>query len=450
MNIKFKLLIAALALSVTGYSQDINFKRPADQRGVNKFETTKVDTVPFDGLKVKIGGAFTQQFQALSHSNTATPTNDTIAGRPYNLNKLYPLAPGFNLATANLRIDVQLEDGISLTLENYMSSRHHSEFWVKGGYIQIDKLPMFGNPEWFSKYVTVKVGHFGVNYGDQQFRRSDNGNTVHNAFVGNYILDAFATEIGAEVYVYPTNGVFVMAGMTSGLINGDVKEAYLPDGSVLKKNPSLLLKAGFDREVSDDLRLRLTGSLYTNPGTTRNTLYAGDRTGSRYYMAGEPEGSLSNGAFVASAPGTQFTSGRLNPNLTKKITAISINPFVKFKGLELFGTYEIANGSEASTVSVPDPETRKFTQLAGEVVYRFLPREQMFIGARYNSVAGQLQGYTDDISIDRTQLSIGWYTTRNLLVKLEYVSQKYNDFRATDYRNGLEFNGVMLEAAIAF
>ncbi len=450
MNIKFKLLIAALALSVTGYSQDINFKRPADQRGVNKFETTKVDTVPFDGLKVKIGGAFTQQFQALSHSNTATPTNDTIAGRPYNLNKLYPLAPGFNLATANLRIDVQLEDGISLTLENYMSSRHHSEFWVKGGYIQIDKLPMFGNPEWFSKYVTVKVGHFGVNYGDQQFRRSDNGNTVHNAFVGNYILDAFATEIGAEVYVYPTNGVFVMAGMTSGLINGDVKEAYLPDGSVLKKNPSLLLKAGFDREVSDDLRLRLTGSLYTNPGTTRNTLYAGDRTGSRYYMAGEPEGSLSNGAFVASAPGTQFTSGRLNPNLTKKITAISINPFVKFKGLELFGTYEIANGSEASTVSVPDPETRKFTQLAGEVVYRFLPREQMFIGARYNSVTGQLQGYTDDISIDRTQLSIGWYTTRNLLVKLEYVSQKYNDFRATDYRNGLEFNGVMLEAAIAF
>lgn len=450
MNIKFKLILAALALSVTGYSQNINFKRPADQRGVNKFETTKTDTVPFDGLKVKIGGAFTQQFQALSHSNTALPTNDTIGGRPYNLNKLFPLAPGFNLATANLRIDVQLEDGISLTLENYMSSRHHSEFWVKGGYIQVDKLPMFGDPEWFSKYVTVKVGHFGINYGDQQFRRSDNGNTVHNAFVGNYILDAFATEIGAEVYVYPTDGIFVMAGMTGGLINGDVKEAYLPDGSVLKKNPSLLLKAGFDKEVTDDLRLRLTGSLYTNPGTTRNTLYAGDRSGSRYYMAGEPEGSLSNGAFVASAAGTQFTSGRLNPNLTKKITAISINPFIKFKGLELFGTYEIANGSEGSTAAVPDPATRKFTQLAGEVVYRFLPREQMFIGARYNSVTGQLQGYTDDISIDRTQLSLGWYTTRNLLVKLEYVSQKYNDFRATDYRNGLEFNGIMVEAAIAF
>ncbi len=451
MNNKIRLTIAALTLLViNGYSQNINFRKPADQRGVNKFETSKTDTVPFDGLKVKIGGAFTQQFQALSHSNTATPTNDTIGGRPYNLNKLYPLAPGFNLATANLRIDVQLEDGISLTLENYMSSRHHSEFWVKGGYIQIDKLPMFGNPEWFSRYVTVKLGHFGINYGDQQFRRSDNGNTVYNPFVGNYILDAFATEIGAEVYVYPVDGLFVMAGMTGGLINGDIKEAYLPDGSVLKKNPSILLKAGFDKQVSDDLRLRLSASMYTNPGTTRNTLYAGDRTGSRYYMAGEPDGSLSSGAYVASSTSAQFTSGRLNPNFTKKVTSISINPFVKYKGLELFGTYELAKGTEASTAVTPDPETRQFTQLAGEVVYRFFPREQVFIGARYNTVSGQLQGYTDDISINRTQVSVGWFTTRNLLVKLEYVSQKYNDFKASDYRNGLEFNGLMLEAAISF
>ncbi len=451
MNIKTKLTIAALAVfTLTGHSQNINFSKPSDQRGVNKFETSKTDTIPFDGLKVKIGGAFTQQYQALSHKNTANPKPDTITGKPYDLNKLYSLAPGFNLATANLRIDVQLEDGIRLTLENYMSSRHHSEFWVKGGYVQLDKLPMFGNPDWFSKYVTVKLGHFGINYGDQQFRRSDNGNTIHNAFVGNYILDAFATEIGAEVYVYPTDGVFVMAGLTSGLLNGDVKEAYLPDGEVLKKNPSILLKAGYDKQLTEDLRFRLTGSLYANPGTTRNTLYAGDRTGSRYYMVAEPEGSVSNGAYVASTSSAQFTSGRLNPNLTKKVTAISINPFVKYRGLELFGTYEMASGSEGSTASVPEPETRKFTQLAGELVYRFLPREQAFIGARFNSVSGQLQGYTDDISINRSQIAVGWYTTRNLLVKLEYVSQKYNDFKTSDYRNGLEFNGVMIEAAIAF
>jgi hypothetical protein len=37
-----------------------------------------------------------------------------------------------------------------------------------------------------------------------------------------------------------------------------------------------------------------------------------------------------------------------------------------------------------------------------------------------------------------------------MMVKLEYVTQKYNDFVSTDYRNGGEFSGLMLEAAIAF
>ncbi|MFA6950402.1 MAG: hypothetical protein WCQ70_06935 [Lentimicrobiaceae bacterium] len=451
MKIKFPIIAIIIAIStLSSYSQEINYLRPNDKNGINKFETLKVDEVPFDGLKVRIGGSFTQQYQYLEHSNTATPVMDTIGTNIYNLNKLFPISPGFNLASANLRFDIQLEDGIRVTLENYMSSRHHSEFWVKGGYIQIDKLPMFGSPEWFTKYVTVKIGHFGINYGDQQFRRSDNGNTLWNAFVGNYILDAFTTEIGGEVYVYPMDGVFVMAGLTGGLINGDTKEAYLPNGDVLKKNPSILAKAGYDKQLTDNLRFRLTGSLYTNPGTTKNTLYAGDRTGSRYFMVVEPEGTLSGGTYVASTTSTRFTSGQINPDFSKKVTAISINPFVKFKGLELFGTYEIANGSEASTKSNPEPESRKFTQMAGEVVYRFLPNEQAFIGARYNTVKGRLANYTDDISINRTQVALGWYTTKNLLLKLEYVNQVYNDFAATDYRNGAEFKGVMIEAAIGF
>lgn len=451
MKITAKLLTVLISIiSLNAFSQSINYMRPNDQNGVNKFETSKVDTVPFDGLKVRIGGAFTQQYQSLKHSNTALPNEVTIGTSTFDVNRLYPLAPGFNLAAANLRFDIQLEDGIRVALENYMSSRHHSEFWVKGGYIQVDKLPMFGSPEWFTQYVTVRIGHFGINYGDQQFRRSDNGNTIHNAFVGNYILDAFATEIGGEVYIYPTEGLFLMAGLTGGLLNGDVKEAYLPNGEVLKKNPSILAKAGYDKQITEDFRLRLTGSLYANPGTTRNTLYSGDRTGSRYFMVVEPERTVSSGSFVASTAAARFTSGRINPDFSKKVTAITFNPFIKYKGLELFGTYEIANGSQASTATVPDPETRKFTQMAAEVVYRFLPREQMFIGARYNTVTGRLNGYTEDISIDRTQLALGWYTTKNLLLKLEYVNQKYNDFIPTDYRNGAEFSGVMIEAAIGF
>jgi hypothetical protein len=436
---------AMILFTLPSFSQKekINYDRPYDQRGVSTFETTKDDTVEFKGLKVRIGGSFTQQFQSLSHTNNAIANDAAFGAGTVNLNKLYPLGPGFNLATANLRFDIQLEDGIRVALESYMSSRHHPEFWVKGGYIQVDKLPMFGNPEWFEKYVTVKVGHFGVNYGDQQFRRSDNGNTIFNPFVGNYIMDAFATEIGGELYIRPIDNVFVMAGMTSGIINGDVK-----DYGDQKKTPSVLAKIGYDNQISDDLRIRFTTSLYMNGGTTRNTLYAGDRTGSRYYLVAEPEyyrNFRAGGAITATNATDRFTSGRISPDFTHKVTSVMFNPFIKFKGLELFGTYEMAQGTHSI-----DVENRKFNQLAAEVIYRFLPNEQVFVGGRYNVVSGQIPNYTEDISVDRIQLSLGWYTTKNLMVKLEYVTQNYNGFLNTDYRHELNFNGLMLEAAISF
>ena len=63
---------------------------------------------------------------------------------------------------------------------------------VKDGFIQIDESPF--NVAFFNdlmKYTTLKVGHFEVNYGDQHFRRSDNGMSFFNPFVGNLLIDAF-------------------------------------------------------------------------------------------------------------------------------------------------------------------------------------------------------------------------------------------------------------------
>ncbi|MDX5326512.1 MAG: hypothetical protein LPK80_09655, partial [Bacteroidota bacterium] len=194
-------LLALISFGFTAFAQqpEIQFFRYRDQRGINQFEAPFYTDKQFEGLRIRIGGNFAQQFQALSHENSydmdANP-NPNPGG------ELYYLAPGFNLATANLNFDVQLADGIRVAIESYMSARHHPEFWVKGGYIQFDKLPMFDNTDWFTDYVTVKIGHMEVNYGDQHFRRSDNGNVAYNAFVGNYIVDQFATEIGGEVYIH--------------------------------------------------------------------------------------------------------------------------------------------------------------------------------------------------------------------------------------------------------
>lgn len=439
----FAFIMALLLSSAYGQDKKIAYFKPNSQEGVNMFEAPKNDTLTFSGLKVRIGGNFTQQFQAITHTNEASPNNFTVGENVTDLNKLYPLSYGFNLAAANLNFDIQLEDGIRISLENYMSSRHHPEFWVKGGYIQVDKLPMFGNPEWFTKYVSARVGHFGINYGDQQFRRSDNGKTIYNPFVGNYIMDAFATEIGAEVYVFPVDNVFLMLGLTNGLIGGDVK-----DYGETKKSPSLLAKAGYDNQFNEDFRLRLSASYYSNSGTTRNTLYAGDRAGSRYYMVMEPEfyrNFQAGGALTASTAANRFTSARIAPDFPAQVSSLMINPFLKFKGLEFFGTYETTSGKTAT-----ETETRKFTQMTGEIIYRFLPREQVYIGGRYNVVSGRLPNYDEDISIDRLQVGMGWFTTKNLLVKLEYVTQNYNNFKETDFRHNGKFSGVMMEAIVAF
>src|SRR5690606_13082294 len=117
-----------------------DFFRPYDKRGLNVFETTKADlNKPYTGRKISLGAGFTQQFQSLKNENPGAENNTGTES-----NALFPLAPGFMTAQANLYIDVQLAQGIRLHLANYMSSRHHNEFWVKGGYLQIDKFPFEG------------------------------------------------------------------------------------------------------------------------------------------------------------------------------------------------------------------------------------------------------------------------------------------------------------------
>ncbi|MFM8485149.1 MAG: hypothetical protein ACKOCH_02350, partial [Bacteroidota bacterium] len=146
-----------------------------------------------------------------------------------------------------------------------------------------------------------------------------------------------------------------------------------------KKTPSVFAKVAYDKTFND-LRFRLSASLYTNPNIQRNTLYAGDRTGSHYFLMMEPALQATGVATTAIA---QQTSGRFNPNVPNKLTAIMINPFVKYKGLEVFGSYEILKGAAYSDVTAGRWNDRNFTQLAVEGVYRFLENEQAYVGARY-------------------------------------------------------------------
>lgn len=417
---KTSAIALLLLMGVSTYAQknnrSIDNYREPDKGGINVFETPKDNTSTFENVKVRIGGSSTIQFQAVDHENSGAV-------------ELMKIGSNFNLATANLDLDVFLYDGVRMHLRTYLSSRHHPEPYVKGGYFQIDKLEFIqpGFMENIMKYATIKIGHMENNYGDAHFRRSDNAQAIYNPFVGNLIMDGFTTEVGAEVY-YQRDGFIGMVGFTNGKLNQSVDK---PDTG----GASFIAKLGYDKQLNDDLRVRLTGSIYNTGKVANSYLYSADRAGSRYYLVLENSTATTAG---------NFRSGRYDPKLSNQISAFMFNPFVKYKGLEFFGTLESAKG-KASVES----DKRTANQYAAELIYRFGNTENFYLGTRYNKVDSEdVSG--SDIDISRFQIGAGWFMTRNILLKAEYVNQKYDGYSTTSIFNEGKFNGLMAEAVISF
>ena len=403
---------------------EIQRLRPVDARGLNVYEAPKNDGVPYTGFKLAWGAAFTQQFQGLGHYNSAAP--NVVSG--VNKNQLMTLGHGFNNAVANLYLNAQLAKGIRVAMASYLSARHHQETWVKDGYLLIDDSPIDNKAlENIMKYVTIRAGHFEINYGDEHFRRTDNGNAMFNPFVGNLLMDAFTTEIGGEVYL--RKGPWMaMGGVTGGETRGQVTA---PE----KRSPAYLGKVGFDKEFNKNVRFRLTTSLFSQARSANQSLYSGDRGGSRYYQV------------MVNTSGTEKDSawtGNVQPGLKSAQHSWVVNPFLKVGGLELRANIEEARGR-----NVTETTSRVWNQNAGEALYRFIDNK-LYVAGRYNTVNGKLAGITQDVTVNRTQFGAGWFVTQTVLLKGEWMQQLYTDFPTTDIRNGGKIKGFMVEGVVAF
>ena len=398
---------------------------PHDSRSLNQFETPKDEGPAYDGFVLNWGGAFTQEFQALHHSNTAAPV--VVAG--VNTNQLMTIGAGFDNAMANMFLNAQLAKGIRVEMTTYLSTRHHNESWVKDGFLLIDGSPWENAKlDALMKYLTLRVGHFEVNYGDAHFRASDAGNTMANPLVGNLLMNAFTTEIGAELYARGASGWMVMGGATGGEIRGTVENPA-------KRAPAFLAKLGYDHQVNDATRVRLTGSLYTTAKSANNTLYSGSRAGSPYFdVLLNTTGSVTSSAWT----------GDVQPGLSSKVTAMVVNPFVKFHGLEVFGNIEQAKGRTAVETT-----ERTWKQLAGEGLYRFC-NDQFYVVGRYDTVKGRLATVPNDVTVNRVQAGGGWFLTPTVMMKLEYVKQQYQDYPLTNILHGGEFEGTMITGVVSF
>jgi hypothetical protein len=393
----------------------------AGTAGAQQFEPIREIDTTITTPRVRLGGAFTQNFQALEHHNTATPGATTTLGL---------IRPGFNLAAANLNVEVDVVPGVKVVVENYASSRHHNEFWVKGGYAQIDRSPInLGVLNRVMDYTSLRVGMFEPNYGDAHFRRTDNGLSTRNLFAENLILDSFTTEPGADL-TFRYGPLLAVVGATSGENKGNINEDTL-----VSEKPALLGKVGFNHQLRPNLRVRLTGSTYRISSTPRTTLFSGDRSGSVYHGVMQTQAQLAD----TKSP---FTNGRLSPAFTNSLRAVQINPFVRFGGLELFGVYERAAGKPRAQA-----DDNEIKQWSVEGAYHLGP---VYLAARRNVVTGDLSATVQDVESARNTVALGWNVFRGIQLKGEYLTQTYEGWAANHILNGGKFDGFVIQAALTF
>ncbi len=390
-----------------------------------QFEPPKPEEEEFNNVKVSIGADFALQYQILDH------TADSA---------LIPLGTGFNLPTANFTINAQLAKGVGVNLTTYLSSRHHVEAWVKGGYLLFDELPFLNNDgvDRVMDYLTLKVGVMELNYGDAHFFRSDNGEVIYNPFVGNYIMDAFTTAPAFEL-LFRNNGIIAMAGLTTGSLRPQLVSYSGFSGYTAydaHKELAAYWKAGYDDEIADNLRVRATLSGYHSSNNHFGSLYSGDRTGSRFYLVMQQQ---TDDPSADVDPSSGHTTGRWGPGFHDELNSFMANLFLQYKGFEFFGTYEMAKGTSPFGGSEFD-----FNQFALQGLYRFGKDDQFFGGAKYNTVSN-----SQDLSVNRIEAGAGWYMTDNIIVKLDYVDQNYNNF-ISQYGENAGFSGLMFEAGISF
>ncbi len=406
-----KMMIAALATIFVA----------AAPLGAQQFEQPKLNPFAFNGLKVRFGASFAETFQDLHDYNTATPNVE--GGVDQTL--LGDIGAGFDLAMANAHVVADVAPGTRVVVNAYLASRHHNDTWIKGGYLLLDASPIHNDLlEEVMSVVTLKVGHYEPNYGDAHFRESDNADVTNNPFIENLILDAHTMEIGGEADVR-LGSLLGVAGVTTGENKGDVTT---PEN----RGYSFLSKLGFDHRFSPDLRVRLTGSTYQNRKDAGSTLYTGDRAGSAFW------------GVMDTKAGTDFRNGRMDPNFTRVIRAYQLNPFVRYRDLDLFGVVEQAHGRSAT-----ETRTRTVTQYDADAIYHF-GGGRAYVAGRYDTVHGQFLTVGSSQRVNRGVLAIGWYMDPHVLVKGEYVKQTYHGFQADNILNGGKFDGIVIQGSVAF
>lgn len=371
--------------------------------------------------------------QALDHENAYDTKGNPLA----------KVAPGFQNAFGDLGFVGKFgrNEEITLVFDMYLSSRNHpSQTYGNEGYIIMRGVPenlqslKFLEP--VLKKVDLKAGHMLVDFGDAAEHRTNNAIAQKNPLVGNFVIDPNIVSIGMQASSKPGSRFGWLVGVSNGTTTEDwnVGRGFAYNGKLIF-NPTSSLRTSVSYIATDQ-----SDNPNKSGGGSQMQMFTGNRSGERY------AGVLGGGQ----APGNVF------PQAGEKFSAAQFD--VTFKNgspLELYGHYGMTQDLDINGSAAGTPK-EKWSYYAGDVVYRITPA--IYAAARYsNASTSQLAGVDSNGTVDRIQVGGGLWLTKNLLVKMEYVNQKYSGFAEGQVvNNGIQawrnpsFNGVISEVSFSF
>lgn len=411
-----KLIVLALITVVFGYAAQAQIK-------LTDTETTKL----FITLNT-VGTA-----QALDHKNVFNTKGE----------ELPKVSPGFQNAFGDLGFIAKFgkNQEIEVVFDMYLSSRNHpSQTYGNEGYIIMRGVPenlqslKFLEP--VLKRVDIKAGHMLVDFGDAAEHRTNNAIAQKNPLVGNFVIDPNIVSIGMQASSKPGKRLGWLVGVSNGTTTEDwnVGRRFAYNGKLIFY-PVQSLRTSVSYITADQ-----SANATKAAGGSAIQMFSGNRSGERY------AGVLGGGQ----APGGVF------PQAGEKFSAAQFDvTFDNHSPLKLYGHYGMTQDKDINGIAAGAPE-EKWTYYAGDVVYKITPA--LYAAARYsNASTDMLGGAASNGKVDRYQVGGGLWLTRNLLVKMEYVNQKYDGFAVGQVvNNGIQawknpsFSGVISEVSFSF
>ncbi len=355
--------------------------------------------------------------------------------------KLAPISSGFQNAFGNLGFGARFgkRREIEMYFELYMDTWNHpSQTYGHEGYIVIHDIPSHARGlnllHLLFAVIDLKVGQFEINYGDQGFHRSNNGNVKLNPLVGNYVMDPNTTEIGGEVYT-KFNKINFLVGVSTGTSTENFVQGHgTAWHAKLWYTPVKPLRISASYYTVNHARTPATGGAVS-------TFFSGNRSGARYQ-------SVLNGN-----PG-------ITPQLRKDVTAWQGDIGWNGDRFYVYGHYgqvwdDDINAARAILPPRPVALKESWKYYAAEGAFNVT--KNFYLAARFSGAhAMKIAGVSSDGKIERIQAGMGYHVSKHLLVKVEYVDQQYNDFRTNEPFANLQawkspgYHGAVAEFALYF